>query len=171
MSCTPTKLNQHKITKRSDGSLKVSSNLKVREGRPRTEQSHKGECDIRNIVRRYAKAGVPLTNPDVSSYSGENYVLPPLFTDAMRIVADANSTFASLPSKIRDRFQNDPSSFLEFMHNPANADEAVALGLATKRRVAPPPAVSEGKEKSPPKAPKTPPANDGGGQPKGGSDQ
>jgi len=171
MSCTPTKLPNHKITKRADGSLRVSSSFKVAEGKARTEQSHRGECDIRNIVRRYAKAGEPLPPVNPAAYSGEDYIAPPQFDEAMRVVASAQSVFAALPSKIRDRFKNDPREFMEFLHNPANADEAVGLGLAVKRPVAAPSNAPEAPSKTASSPKKTPAAKADGGQPKGDSDQ
>ncbi len=35
-----------------------------------------------------------------------------------------------MDAKIRARFHNSPQEFLEFFADPANADEAVRLGLA-----------------------------------------
>lgn len=160
-----------KYHKRPDGSLRLSIECKTREGQARTEQSHKGECDIKNIVRRYAKLGEPLPIPDAKQYTGENVILPPDYSEAMRLVASAQSRFASLSSSIRDRFKNDPSEYLAFLQNPANAAEAIKLGMAIKRPVAPPPDAPEVPSKTAKVSPKTPPANDGGGQPKGGSDQ
>jgi len=151
--------------------MRLSYTCKVAEGRPRTEQSHKGDCDIRNIVRRYAKAGEPLPAVNPAHYSGEDHIPPPDYSSAMRIVAAANSQFAALSSKVRDRFKNDPAEFLAFLQNPANQDEAVALGLATKRPVAAPSNAPDGASKSEKAPKKTPAAKADGGQPKGDSDQ
>jgi len=38
---------------------------------------------------------------------------------------------ASLPSKIRDRFGNDPSQLLSFLADSSNKDEAISLGLVS----------------------------------------
>lgn len=169
------KLNKHKTyTKRPDGSLRLSIKCINAEGSPRTEQSHRAECDIKNIVRRYRKEGTPFTLPDESRYTGENYVAPPDYAEAMRRVAAAHSMFAEQPSHIRDRFQNDPQRYLEFLDNPANAEEAVALGIAKFRPIAPPPAApneASAAGKGTKKAEKTPAGKPDGGQPEGGSDQ
>lgn len=165
-----------KKTKREDGSMRLSITCKVREGRPRAEQSHKGECDIRNIIRRYAKLGEALPAIDPSQYTGEDYAIPPDYTEACRIVAAAQSRFDALPAKIRDRFKNDPQEFAEFINNPKNADEAVKLGMGVKKAPkdapTPPPNASDTALKAPNKA-KASAAPKGAdeGQPKGGSDQ
>lgn len=38
----------------------------------------------------------------------------------------------ALPAQVRAKFSNDAAEFLDFVQNPKNADELVAMGLATK---------------------------------------
>ena len=52
------------------------------------------------------------------------------FQTAQDIILRANEQFASLPSKVRARFDNDPAKLLEFVSNKDNLDEAVRLGIA-----------------------------------------
>jgi len=48
------------------------------------------------------------------------------------------TAFATLPSHVRRRFENDPQEFLAFMADPANQDEVIKMGLATDNRPPPP---------------------------------
>lgn len=113
--------------------LKVSTAFPPEEGR--TKQSFKAECDINNIMARFQKTGVlAFANQHEARYGDVTGVD---FAEAMRIVADARSMFADMPARLRDRFQNDPARFLEFVQNPANKEEARALGLLKPEAPAP----------------------------------
>lgn len=100
----------------------------------RTKQSFVAECDINTILKQYSATG-QLRHINAAAAQGAYLDLPDDldFQTSMQIVADGQRAFATLPSKTRDRFQNDPAKFLEFMANPANQEEAITLGLATKR--------------------------------------
>lgn len=95
----------------------------------RTKQSFKAECDINQIMSRYLKTGVLEHVRDNAARFLD--VTGADFQDAQLLVAEANSMFHSLPSAIRTRFENSPAEFLKFMENPANAQEAIELGLQT----------------------------------------
>jgi hypothetical protein len=45
---------------------------------------------------------------------------------------EAKSNFDNLPLEVRKQFNYDPAAFLEFVDNPENLDQLVAMGLATK---------------------------------------
>lgn len=93
-----------------------------------TEQHHREDCDVNVILRNYMKTGVLPTSqktPLFGDFSGT----PQDYGDAVKLIEDANARFASLPSAIRERFGNDPLQLLRFLDNPANAEEAVKLGL------------------------------------------
>jgi phage internal scaffolding protein len=51
------------------------------------------------------------------------------YQEALFITAQAKSMFEQLPSKVRNRFDNDPAKFLEFTHNPENAQEMREMGI------------------------------------------
>lgn len=101
------------------------------DGGGRTKQSFKAECDINNIMARFTRTGVlDFTNRREAQYgdvTGLDY------QRAMDIVVQAKAMFAELPSGIRSRFQNEPAMFLEFVQDPANAEEMVKMGLAKAR--------------------------------------
>jgi len=104
-----------------------------------TEQNHKDETDINNIVRKYNKTGlIDHLNQFEKQYgdmTGFDY------QDAMNTVAVANTMFEGLPSAIRNKFDNDPAKFINFVDDEANADKLVEMGLA-KAKVSTP--VDEG---------------------------
>lgn len=101
------------------------------EGGGRTKQAFKAECDINNIMSRFAKTGVlDFTNRRQAQYgdvTGLDY------QRAMDIVVEAKAMFAELPSSVRSRFHNEPAEFLEFVQDPANGEEMVKMGLAKAR--------------------------------------
>ena len=107
-------------------------------GEDRTKQSFKEECDINNIMARYVKTGVlefaARHQPQYGDFTGYD------FQTAQDTVAKGKTMFAELPAQIRERFENSPAKFLDFVSNPANEAEAVRLGLATACATPPAPA-------------------------------
>lgn len=102
-----------------------------------TEQAHKKECDVNLIVKRAMKGGAVNQRTDgffadVSAFNGSYF-------EMMNQVLSARDSFMQLRSDIRKRFDNDPGKFLDFVSNPENHDELVALGLANSRDVEAPP--------------------------------
>lgn len=93
----------------------------------RTKQSFKAESDINHIMARFQKTGVIAFQqrfaPTYGDVSGAD------FQRAMQVVARSKSMFAELPAHLRDRFNNDPKQFLDFVQNDANRPEAEKLGL------------------------------------------
>ncbi len=101
-------------------------------GHSRTKQSFKDETDINTIMARFQKTGMlEFVNKHEPQY-GDVTALD--FQSSMERVATSREMFAELPSKVRDRFENDPAKLLEFLDNPENKAEAVLLGLATDTR-------------------------------------
>lgn len=94
----------------------------------KTQQHHAQNCDLNKIMRDY---GVTKTLP-ISAYPptvfGEDN-LDVTLTDAYQTVREADDYFASLPSTLRLKFNHSPLALWRFVNDPANADEAVALGL------------------------------------------
>lgn len=119
------------------GSRPVGSDLVCKDP-SRAKQSSRDECDINNIMRKYHKTGL------LPSRAGEG-----LYVDASTLgdyhaacnqILAAEELFASLPSKVRSRFKNDPAELIAACSDPKNLPELVELGLANPealRRVAP----------------------------------
>lgn len=97
-----------------------------------TLQDAKDECDINMIIARHDRTGswsgsmkIPTAMPHFGEFDSVQD-----FQTAQDIILRANEQFASLPSNVRSRFDNDPAKLLEFVSNKANLDEAVRLGIA-----------------------------------------
>lgn len=97
----------------------------------KTDQSQARDCDVNFILQRFKKTGVlPGINAqalyaDVSD--------APSYQEALNTVLLANDQFNALDAPTRKKFGNDPSQFLEFVHDPKNAQELINMGLATQR--------------------------------------
>lgn len=101
----------------------------------RTQQQFKEETNINNIMSRYKTTGlVPQTQR--RPIFGDFMALD--FQQMMNSISDVEQNFASLPSRIRGRFKNDPYQLLRFVEDPANIEEAIKLKL-----LAPPPTTYE----------------------------
>lgn len=91
-----------------------------------TQQHMRDECDINIIVERFMKTGqmpegIDFVEIDVSEVGD--------FHDALNVVRAAEEQFAALPSRVRERFHNDPAQLMRFVHDENNRAEALALGL------------------------------------------
>jgi phage internal scaffolding protein len=94
-----------------------------------TEQAHKDDCDIRKIMAKAQATGmVSHTNAMAAKYGDLSSA--PDFQDAQNIIAEANSQFETIPSKVREEFNNDPMEWLEFIHNEDNREEMIKMGFS-----------------------------------------
>lgn len=94
-----------------------------------TQQAKANETNINKIMSRYNATGqmpVALHNsqPRFGDFSNVTD-----YQTAHNSIAQTNEAFQKLPAKIRNRFQNNPSSLLDFLQNPENNEEAISLGL------------------------------------------
>lgn len=104
-------------------------------GPTRTKQSFGPECDINNIMAKFAQTGLI---DHVNEFQGryEDFTdVPTDYHAAVNQVFEAEAMFMTIPAKLRARFNNDPGEFLAFVEDPNNTDELVELGLATRRPV------------------------------------
>lgn len=118
-----------KLTKKQLRTFCSRPGAKMEDGSPlyMTEQSHKRECDINYILKKYDKTGL-ITN--VSKFEAQYGDIPAItYKEAMDLVTGAQRQFDILPSNIRKRFDHDPAKFLEFFENSENRKEAIELGL------------------------------------------
>lgn len=97
----------------------------------RAKQSFQKECDINQIMAKYQKTGL-LSH--VNTHAGNYDDLPNDvdYHENMNAIKAADAAFASLTSSIRAKFFNDPGQFLEFVHDPNNAEEMIKMGLAKR---------------------------------------
>lgn len=104
-----------------------------------TMQNFKDDADINCIINRFETTGV-LVDPTVPvsrvPQFGDFSELPS-FQDAQNVMVVANNAFSALPSKIRERFGNDPANYFSFVQGLKEGsdeyDEAIRLGIINKR--------------------------------------
>lgn len=95
-----------------------------------TKQEFIAECDINNIIKDFTPSAMAALMSQQAALGGYTDLPDPYdLQEAIAIQEQAGRAFDSLPSKVRDRFGNDPGRFLEFFHEPGNRDEAIAMGL------------------------------------------
>jgi len=92
-----------------------------------TEQGHLAECDVNNIIKKYDATGLINHINHFEAIYGDVSSLE--FREALDLQMKVGNQFMNLPSDIRTKFDNEPAKLLAFLENPANRDEAVALGL------------------------------------------
>ena len=92
------------------------------------EQHHKSACDVNVILSKYEATGI-ITHGTSKKPRYGDFTTSSDYLDACLKVKIAEDSFASLPSAIRARFQNDPASFIDFVNDEKNHDECVKYGL------------------------------------------
>lgn len=106
---------------------KHSTPLTFAPGFGRTKQSHRDECDINQIMKRFQRTGVlDFAGKNEGQYgdvTGLDYEV------GMQNIRKADALFQGLPSSLRARFHNDPREFLDFVQDEDNRAEAARLGL------------------------------------------
>jgi phage internal scaffolding protein len=103
-----------------------------------TLQSFKDDADINCIIARYENTGV-LVDPTVQvsrvPHFGD-YSDMPTYQEAQNVIVAATNAFSSLPSKIRERFGNDPAAYFQFVQSLKEGSddyaEAIRLGIIDK---------------------------------------
>lgn len=107
-----------------------------------TEQSHKDDCDVNNILAKYTKTGLLPSVSTEGLYMDISEVGD--YQEHMNNLVAAQEAFAALPSRVRERFRNNPAELVDFCSDPnVSKEELVELGLANesilrKKDVVPP---------------------------------
>lgn len=93
-----------------------------------TQQSMSPECDINRIMARFEKTGLI---DHVNKYEGNYGDFSEMqdYATSMNQVLAAQEMFSSLPSAIRQKFNNSPREFLEYVEDERNHDEMRKMGL------------------------------------------
>ena len=118
-----------------------------------THQSFAQECDLAAVMAQWGRGIQANVNPDVPVYEDVSDLVD--YQQALAIVSEARDSFSALPSRVRERFDNNPASLIEFLNNPANTEEARSLGLLSSGKEAggDAKAPSKGSVASPPEPP------------------
>lgn len=103
-----------------------------------TLQSFKDDADINCIIARYENTGV-LVDPTVPVSRTPNFgdfSDLPTYQEAQNVIIAAKNAFGNLSSKIRERFNNDPAAYFDFVRSLQKGseayDEAIRLGIVNE---------------------------------------
>lgn len=103
-----------------------------------TLQSFKDDADINCIIARFENTGV-LVDPTVPVSRVPqfgDFSEMPSYQEAQNVIVAATNAFGSLPSKIRERFGNDPAAYFQFVQSLKEGSdeyaEAIRLGIIDK---------------------------------------
>jgi len=97
-------------------------------GESKTQLQFKEESDINNILAKYKQTGqISHINPHQPITGDFSNALD--YQTALHKIKHAQDTFFSLPSKIRNKFSNDPSQLISYLEDKENHAEAIKLGL------------------------------------------
>lgn len=114
-----------------------------------TRQEFKQECDLALTLKRFGRT--PEGKRALQNASGfaegaqfRDVSVIPDFRAARDAINAANASFMALPPIVRRRFGNDAAEFLDFIQNPANQEEARALGLCNLQKAPEAPLESKG---------------------------
>lgn len=119
---------QH-ITKREDGRIRVQT---INNEKSMTQQQYKDECDINNIMAKYATTGEFTSKTSKQGMYGDFSQITD-YQDMLDTILYAQNAFNTLPAEVRKKFGNDPGSLLNYLQDEKNYDEGVKLGLIQKR--------------------------------------
>ncbi len=117
------------------------------EGASLTKQAFKKECDINQIMKQYKRNGL-LEHLNTHQGNYGDFLNFEDYHSSLNKILEAKDAFNSIPSDIREKFDNDPSLFMDFAQNEENHEELVNMGLANPKREA-----EAQKEGVPPPAP------------------
>ena len=100
-------------------------------GESKTDPIFAEDLKIQNMIKKYDSTNLL----ELVSNKTPQYIDLSDVTDlqsAMTKIQDAQETFMEVPATIRERFQNNPQTFYNFVNDKNNIDELVNMGLATK---------------------------------------
>lgn len=99
----------------------------------RTDQSAKDDADINKVIARYGINEVVRSSKEAMAQYGDVSDVPS-YQESLNLVNYAHEQFAALPSTVRDRFDNSPVKFMEFMHSDKKSaiEESYELGLRVR---------------------------------------
>lgn len=93
-----------------------------------TQQSHAQAADVRNIIKQYDRTGlIANVNKGIAQYGDYSEINE--YSEALNMVRNANESFATLPSHIREQFNNNAGLFFEFATDPKNSEKMMEMGL------------------------------------------
>lgn len=116
---------------RGEGAIDLS------DAKPMTKQEFRDECDINNIMAKFVRTGQLPPAVGIARYGDFSSV--GTYQESLEVLRIARQQFDALPSKVRDRFRNDPALMLSFIADKDNLAEAKSLGLLKEEEAPPAP--------------------------------
>lgn len=120
-------------------------------GESLTRQEFGAECDINNLMKRYANAGVISHVNNTQPRYLDLSETPDLMT-ALNMMHNAQEAFMRLPATVRREFENDAVAFVEFASKEESLPKLREWGLAAPEAAPEPPIRVEVTNASPPAA-------------------
>lgn len=117
-----------------------------------TQQHFTKDADINVLAERFGLTGIPAFPLDPSAF--RDTTEDPDLRQILDQSIEARNYFNALPHKLRQRFHYSMGELWHFVTDPDNADEAVRLGLLSRKEPSAEPPTT-----SPPRSPSTPGAN------------
>ena len=117
------------ILRRKDGSKRV---ITINNKPSMADQQWKDDCDTNKIIEKYRRTG-QLTHVARIQGKFEDVSDVQDLHKSMIIVQKANDDFLKLSSEVRKRFNNSVTQMVEFLRDPKNIDEAIRLGLMSRK--------------------------------------
>lgn len=132
----------------------------VPRGESLTQQHMAQECDINYMMEKFQHTGQIKGTTEQPQYLDLTNVTT--YNDAIRQVSEAQTAFLSLPSKVRNHYNNDPSAFLHAIHAGEDRDFLASAGLLNLEsgEAATRPTEAQEEETPPPPPPSSPPSSD-----------
>lgn len=104
-------------------------------GKSITQRQFKQDADINHITAKHMKGagrfGAQIGNPAATRKPQFRDISSIDFHAMCNKVIDVQNHFASLPSRTKGRFNNDPYQLLRFIEDPNNRSKALDMGLLT----------------------------------------
>lgn len=100
----------------------------------RTVQSDREGTDLKILLEKYVETGeIPTVQLPVGEPLDGDFTGLPDFQEMQNMLIDIQEQFDALPSKVREKFANDPMAMVQFLQDENNIEEAVKLGLMERR--------------------------------------
>lgn len=113
-------------------------------------QEFKTQCDVNHIMRKFEKTNL-LNHVNRREGQYGDFMEARSYHESLNLIREADEMFMTVPSKIRERFDNDAGKFLAFVQDEANAEAMAEMGLLKPGQVPAEPAPEALEE--PPEAP------------------
>jgi len=123
-------MSEKQISKRPNGTKRVQT---LNALPSRTQMQYKDQVNVNNIMKKFKKTGsiTHLRNAKEGVYADLTQITD--YAESLMQIKKADEAFLSIPSEIRNKFQNNPANLISYLKDPKNTEEAIKHGLLVKR--------------------------------------